>query len=142
MASGSGSKGLAFLAVLLMAAGGWNYKRNADIENAKPRPYRGYSDVDLAVLMDAYGGEVERHSRTLEAVGRDDVVVQGRARLRDQVREFERVQKVHDQRRSLKGNVAENEASRSQIKLELQKRAADRPAYRMVLRRVTTFQPL
>ena len=140
--SGNGGKQLLVLLLILCAGLGWNYKRNADVENAEPRPYRGYSDTDLAVLMDAYGGEVERHTRTLEAAGGADVVVQGRARLGDQVREFERVQKVHDQRRSLKGNVAENEASRNQIELELRKRADDRPAYRMVLRRVTTFEPL
>ena len=60
-ARGSSSIGaLALLLVVLVAGVGWNYHRNVAREQAEFRPYRGYSDADLAALVAAY----EQESKT------------------------------------------------------------------------------
>ena len=43
---------LIFLLVLLVGVSTWNYQRNVAIEEAKPRPYRSYSDAELEQLAD------------------------------------------------------------------------------------------
>ena len=48
---------LIFLLVVLVGGGTWNYQRNTELEDAKPRPYRAYSDADLEQLRVAYVGQ-------------------------------------------------------------------------------------
>jgi hypothetical protein len=61
MASGSDTRAsqTLILLVILGAAGGWNFHRNTQIDNAVLRPYRHYADEDLQQLISAYRSEVD-----------------------------------------------------------------------------------
>ena len=61
MAGGSDVRAgqILILLAILCTAGGWNYHRNAVIDAAVTRPYRGYSDEELNQLASAYQVEVE-----------------------------------------------------------------------------------
>jgi hypothetical protein len=128
------------LLLILGVAGGWNYHRNAVIENAAPRPYRGYSDEELHEMISAYQGEVEiqmAHYRKAGDVNK--VVVQGGGLLEERIGEFERAQRASKQRRDRAYKVTDNQILVEQLAKEQMNRDRDRPIYKMIFRRVTTF---
>jgi len=142
MASGSNSRVGQFLILLaiLCAAGGWNYHRNAQIDDAVPRPYRGYSDEELQQLISAYQNEVDiqlAHYR--KHAGAQQVDVQGGGLLEDRIDEFERAQRASRQRKERAYQVTENQILVEQLAKEKMARDMDRPVYKMIFRRVTTF---
>jgi len=97
MAGGSDSRvgQTLFLLVIFCAAGGWNYHRNMVIDDAVPRPYRGYSDEELHQLISAYQGEVEiQMARYRESGVAKNVAVQDGGLLEERIDEFERVQRL------------------------------------------------
>jgi len=128
------------LLAILCAAGGWNYHRNAVIEDAVPRPYRGYSDEELDQLISAYQGEVEiqlAHYR--KSGGAKELAVQGGGLLEERIDEFERVQRVSQRRKERAYQVTENQILVEQLAKERFARDMNRPIYKMIFRRVTTF---
>ena len=141
MAAGSSNnRGLLVLLVaILVVAGGWNFVRNTRTDNAEVRIYRGYSDAELEALISVYQREVDQRTETYRRVADRGVVVRDRALLGGQVDEFERVQRLSQQRRALGGQVTDNQISLEQIEIEQRKRAADRPIYKMIFRRLFTF---
>ncbi len=128
------------LLVILCAAGGWNYHRNALIDDAVPRPYRGYSDEELSQLISAYQGEVEIQMARYRnsAVGKN-VTVQDGGLLEERIDEFERVQRLSKQRRERAYQVTDNQILVEQLAAEQVTRERNRPIYKMIFRRVTTF---
>jgi len=77
------------LLVILCSAGGWNYHRNALIENGQPRPYRGYSDEELHQLMSAYQDEVDvQMARYRKSAGTNQMQAQGSGLLDEDEEEF------------------------------------------------------
>jgi hypothetical protein len=128
------------LLVILCTAGGWNYHRNAVIDDAVPRPYRGYSDEELNQLVSAYQGEVEIQMERYRAstVGKK-VSVQDVGLLEDRINEFERVQRLSKQRQERAYKVTENQILVEQLAKEQVTRELNRPIYKMIFRRVTTF---
>ena len=143
MAAGFGeSRGqLVLLLLVLVAAGGWNFVRNTRIDNAEVRIYRGYSDAELEQLISVYQSEVDQRTKAYRQVADRDVQVRNRARLGEQVNEFERIQRLSQHRRDMAGQVTDNQISLEQIELEQRKRAADRPIYKMIFRRLFSFRP-
>ena len=142
MAGGSDTRvgQILILLVILGAAGGWNYHRNALIDNAVPRPYRNYSDEGLHQLISAYQNEVEvlmeryRGSTAVKAVA-----VRDGGLLGEKIQEFERVQRVSKQRQERAYRVTENQILAEQLAIEQVARERDRPIYKMIFRRLTTF---
>ena len=129
-----------FLLLILVVAGGWNYHRNAVIENAVPRPYRGYSDEELQQMMSAYQGEVEiQMARYRNAGDVNKVEIEGGGLLEDRIDEFERAQRASQKRRDRAYKVTENQIVADQLAKELVIRERDRPIYKMIFRRATTF---
>jgi hypothetical protein len=142
MASGSESRAgqIVFLLVILSAAGGWNYHRNAVIEDAVPRPYRGYSDEELNQLISAYQGEVDiQMERYRNSTAVKKVSVQDGGLLGEQIDEFERVQRLGKQRRERAYKVTENQILVEHLAKEQLARDRDRPIYKMIFRRLSTF---
>jgi hypothetical protein len=128
------------LLLILVVAGGWNYHRNAVIENAAPRPYRGYSDEELNQMISAYQGEVEvQMARYRNAGDANKVVVQGGGLLEDRIDEFERAQRASQKRRDRAYKVTDNQILVEQLAKEQMIRERDRPIYKMIFRRATTF---
>ena len=128
------------LLVILCAAGGWNYHRNTLIDDAVPRPYRNYSDENLNQLISAYQGEVEvQMERYRNSTAAKKVTVQDGGLLEEQIDEFERVQRLSKQRRERAYQVTDNQILVEQLAAEQVTRERNRPIYKMIFRRVTTF---
>jgi len=129
-----------FLLVILCAAGGWNYLRNTVIEEAAPRPYRNYSDEELQQLIAAYRDEVDAQMERYRSstAGKKVAVRDGRL-LDERIDEFERVQRLSQQRRDRAYKVTENQILVEQLAREEIARERDRPIYKMIFRRLTTF---
>jgi len=110
------------------------------IENAVPRPYRAYSDEELNQMISAYQGEVETQmARYRNASGANKVEIQGGGLLEDRIDEFERAQRASQKRRDRAYKVTENQIVVDQLAKELVIRERDRPIYKMIFRRATTF---
>lgn len=129
-----------FLLLILVVAGGWNYHRNAVIENSAARPYRGYSDQELNQMISAYQEEVEIQMAHYRKAGdANKVVVQGGGLLEERIGEFERAQRASQKRRDRAYKVTDNQILVEQLAKEQMIRDRDRPIYKMIFRRVTTF---
>ncbi len=142
MASGSDTRvgQILILLVILGAAGGWNYHRNTLIDAAVLRPYRNYSDEDLHQLISAYRSEVEvQMARYRSDPAAKTVAVRDAGLLGDQIEEFVRVQRVSKQRQERAYRVTENQILAKQLAKEQVARERDRPIYKMIFRRLTTF---
>jgi len=128
------------LLVLLCGVGGWNYYRNAQIDAAEQRPYRGYSDEQLQQLIGAYQDEVDAQMAVYRnATAGKPVTVRDGGLLDDRIDEFERVQGLSKQRRERAYKVTENQILVEQLAKERVARERDRPLYKMIFRRLTTF---
>ncbi len=142
MASGSDKSvgPIMILLVILGAAGGWNYHRNTLIDDAVVRPYRNYSDEDLHQLISAYRSEVEvQMARYRNDPVAKTVAVRDAGLLGDQIAEFERVQRLGKQRKESAYQVTENQILVEQLATEHLTREMNRPIYKMIFRRLTTF---
>lgn len=142
MANGSDTRRgqILILLVILGAAGGWNYHRNVLIDAATPRPYRGYSDEDLHQLIAAYQDEVDAQmERYRNSTTGQKVAVQDGGLLGERIEEFERVQRISQQRKDRAYKVTENQILVEQLAKEQITREMDRPIYKLIFRRLTTF---
>ena len=142
MAGGSDARAgqTLILLAILCAAGGWNYHRNAVIDDAVPRPYRGYSDEELNQMASAYQAEVEiQMERYRNSAAAKKVVVQDGGLLEERIDEFERVQRRRKQRQERAYHVTENQILVEQLAQEQVTRELNRPIYKMIFRRLTSF---
>ena len=105
-----------------------------------PRPYRGYSDQELSQLMSAYRDEVEiQLERYRKSSAAKKVAVRGGGLLDDRIDEFERVQRLGKQRKERAYQVTEIQILVEQLAREHLARERNRPIYKMIFRRLTTF---
>lgn len=137
------TRGTAVLPILVLliavaGAGGYNYWRNLQIENAQPRPYRGYSDADLMALHEAHGqerGNLEARYQATKTSGK----VRGGGFIDQQIAEFDRVHREGRASRRLGGEVASHESVMAVIEQEQAIRARDASAIAMHWRRLSSF---
>jgi len=129
---------LLLVLLLLVGAGGWNYWRNLQVEAKEPRPYAGYSDRDLAALIDAYRNEVDR----LE--GRSAARPGGAARaagplLGERLAAYERVRRASARRRKMETELAGQEGILRRLEREQQIRRERGRGWRLHLHRLVTI---
>ena len=126
------------LLAILVGAGAWNYRRNAAVEEDDYRPFRGYTDEAVEQLIDAYEGQHERSSKRFEAAASRKVKVEGKPYFGEQVQEFERVQRISRNTRTLRDGLAESQTSLKLLKEESSKRARERQKLRLFFERLFT----
>ena len=141
MAQGSGSKALLLFALLALAGGygAWNYQRNVAAERAELRPFRSYSDADLASLTEAYRAEVETYTKRYEALTGRKVSVNEHAHTDQKLREFERVQRISQNTRDLVTQLAQRHVAIEQLDAERRKRIEERNIVMLFLKRILTY---
>lgn len=137
-------KGQALLLLLLLgilgAGGGWNYRRNLAEEQKIPRPFSTLSEVDLAQLKLAYESEVEQLTNKYARATGHKIQIREGGLVGDQIREFERVQRLSRGVRELGFRIAEQEGSAQELQNELDRREAERDKFKLFLRRVFTYR--
>jgi len=124
---------------LISGAGAWNYKRNVELEAASPRPYRSYSLADLEALKSAYSGETEKHRDHYRAVSSRKVKVRNNQMLDMQVEEFERVQRIGQNKRDIAGVYAKNQVQLDEVQAEITQRASEGEGWKRHLARLTRY---
>jgi hypothetical protein len=139
--SGSGRNVVALLVLLgvLVGAGAWNYQRNLQLEDAEPRPYQGYSTADLEALQAAYQKEVDAHSARYRNASSRKIRVREGGMLRDQVNEFERVQRISVGTRQIADQYAKNQVQLDAVNAEIAWRAEAGEGLQRVLRLATKY---
>ena len=137
------NRGISMLPVVillgLIAGGGYNYHRNWQVEAAIPRPYKGYSQVDLEALLAAYEAEnaqVERqYSQAREQLGK-----RGEAGMLDQnIKAFEAAQSRSTGTRSLGVKLSMQQTATDEIAAELARREGESGALQVHVRRLLTL---
>ena len=123
------------------AAGTWNYRRNVAEEDAAFRPYRSYSQADLAALVGAYEQEIaslrDRYERSSgrRAQARDHQFMDER------LDEFERVQRTGRTTRALGATLAESETTLKLLREEVERRSgAGKGGLDLFLRRLFVYR--
>jgi len=110
---------IVILLLLVLAGGlGWNYHRNARIDQQteqKSRPYAAMSTPDLSVMIEGYRQELAAASAS---AGRTRVATRERYHFGEQIKEFERVQ--HETRR-----IRDRQIEAAQIQAELDRLEAE-----------------
>jgi hypothetical protein len=136
---GKAVAGLVALLAVLVAAGGGNYVRNLEADEASEstRPFHAYDRDDLVSLRAAYEAEAASLQQTYEkAKGRRTRT--GSSAMMDQaVADFERVRAQSDGLRELTAEIAEREARIRDIDKELAARAEIGEGWQAHLRRLT-----
>lgn len=130
---------LLLVLLTLGGAGGWNYHRNLQLENAEPRPYRGLAEEQLADLAAALEAELDADTRRYEAASGRKVKVRDEPLLAEQVVEFERVQAISRSTRELGQKLSETQGSLRRVEQEQRRREAERDRLRVHLRRLLGF---
>lgn len=142
--AGQGQGGRVLLLLVLLAllagAGAWNYQRNLAVEEAMPRPYKGYSDSDLEAMAAAYDQEIEQYSSRWESARDQRFDARERGLVGERAREFERVQDRTRRIRDLKRELADRQATLEQIQEEIDYRRSLGRGWQRHWRRLTTFQ--
>ena len=126
---------LVVLLALVAGYGAWNYQRNVEADGKQVRPYKSYSDEDLAQLLAAYQGQAEQLSTRYDRAaaqrsGSRDVKMVG-----DGVDEFARVQQHSRAIRELGSQASQELASVKAIEQERAYRARSGSGWLAFLRR-------
>ena len=130
---------LALLLLVLVGGIAWNYQRNLAREHSEFRPYRSYSDADLAALIHASEQESKSTGRRYDAAVDRRAHVQAKSDVAANVREFERAQRVQLAARDARVDYADARSSLQGLLGEQKRRGADRSARDVFLRRAFTF---
>lgn len=130
---------LLLLLVVLVGGIGLNYYLNMQAESKEPRPYRGYSDEELSALLGAYEQRKEGQEARYEARTGQRAQARGKAYFDEQVREFERVQRVNKAKAQARDALAGTQVVVKQIQAEQQRRAAEGDKMMLFLRRAFTL---
>jgi hypothetical protein len=128
------------LLVMLGAAGEYNYRRNKAVEeSAAPRRYIGYSDEELAALIEAYEQEVEKLASRHDAAKSRRVETRDGGLIDEQIREFERAQATGVKERSLGADAAQQEAILRELRKERSLRTGRGHSFMLHLRRLLSI---
>lgn len=138
MAQGKGGSGFLILVLLVLVggAGGWNYKRNLDLEAREHRPFKGYADQDLEALESAYRSEIEQYRERWQQARGHRASAADTGLVGERAREFERVQANSAVTRGLKRELADRQAFVAQIDREQKLREGERDKLKLHLRRL------
>ena len=143
MAKSSGKGGQVFLLLILLGilvgGGTWNYQRNLKIEEAEPRPYRGYSLEQLESLQAAYRQEVDHHTQRYRAASNRKVMIREGGFIDEQVDEFERVQRISQGTRAIADQFAKNQVQLDEVMKEISRRARESDSWKLFLTRATKY---
>ena len=135
-------RSLMLLVVLLglaVGVGGWNYKRNLDLESQVPRPWKGYAASDLEAMAAAYEREIDQYSSTWDEQRVKRAEASGRGHVDDRAREFDRIYAQGREVRQIKSRMADHEVVLAQIREELRLRDGEADVWKLHLRRLTKF---
>jgi len=137
--TGSALPAVTVLLLLLLGAGGFNYHRNWQAEQAdqQHRPLIGYSDEDLEALAHAYQEEIDGWEARMARHG--ETRVRDTGLLAERVAEFDRVRARSERYRDLSTEVADRQARIRDIRDEQRLRAARPTGLDLHLARLTTF---
>jgi hypothetical protein len=128
------------LLVILGAAGEYNYRQNKEAEeSAAPRRYIGYSDEELAALIEAYEQEVDELASRYDAAKSRRVETRDGGLIDEQIREFERAQATGAKERSLGADAAQQEAILRELRKERSLRAGRGNSLMLHLRRLLSI---
>jgi hypothetical protein len=143
MAKSSGKAGQVFLLLILLGilvgGGTWNYQRNLKLEEAEPRPYRGYSLEQLESLKAAYQKEVDTHTARYRSASARKVRIREGGLINEQVDEFERVQRISQGKRDIATQYARNQVQLDELMAEISRRAGGSEPSKLFLRRLTKY---
>lgn len=128
------------LLVGLGAAGEYNYRRNqATEERSAARKYRGYSDAEIASLIQAYEHEVEALDSRYDAAKSREIQTRGGGLIDQQIAEFERTRKESAATRSMGADVAEKEAVLRELRREQSMRRGGGDGLMLHLKRLVSI---
>jgi hypothetical protein len=130
---------LLLLLLALVGLVGWNYHRNLTTEKREFRPYRSYTEADLAAMVEAYESESDRTGNRYDAAVGRRVDARSTGHLMGNVNEFERAQAAGRRTRDARERYADARASLEAIQKEQLLRAGERSPLRVFLRRAFTF---
>ena len=130
---------LLVLLALVGGAGAWNYDRNLKKESQVPRPWKSYSDADLATMAAGYEREIARGEKAWEQARTQRTSASGRGHVDDRAREFDRIYAHGKAVRDLKGRLAEHQVALEEIRTEMALRQRDGDAMQVHLRRLLTY---
>jgi len=121
---GKAAAGLVAMLAILVAAGGGNYVRNlqADEASESRRPFSAYERDDLVSLRSAYEAEVAAYRSRYAQAKASRRRSGGAAMMDEAVADFERIREQSDGLRELGTEVAEREARLRDIDAELAQR--------------------
>ena len=128
------------LLVLLGAAGEYNYRRNTTAEEREnPRPYVGYSDAEIAALIEAYEQDVEKFEARYATAKNRIIETRGGGLIDEQIREFERAREAGVSTRAMGADVAQREAVLRELRREQSLRGSSVDSLKLHLRRLLTL---
>lgn len=134
-----GIVGLLAVLAVFAALGAWNYHRNLGGEEQVFRPYRGVSETELAQLLEAYRGEVDRAGARYGAARGGAGQVRSHQLLSDRLDEFERVRRRSERTRELGAHASELESTLILIEKETGFRESERNRVALFLKRLLTI---
>lgn len=124
--SGLATAGIVLSIVILMLAGGWNYNRNLQSEQAigGSRPYLNYADGDLESLRDAYAQELVGVRANYDAAKRSRARgVRDVGSIAGNVDQFQNTTRKSSAIRNAAAGVVENQGRLEEIDRELEIRS-------------------
>ena len=128
------------LLVILGAAGEYNYQRNkAAEEREAPRTYTGYSDNEIAALIQAYQQEIEVLEARYGAAKNSGIETGSGGLIDQQIREFERAQEAGASTRSKGADVAQRDGVLRELRRERSLRGTPADSLKLHLRRLVTI---
>jgi len=125
--------------MLICGISAWNYKRNVEAEKNVPRPYQHYGAAQLDQLIVAYRADLESLVARYEKVSGRSIEAADQGYVGDQIKEFERVQRVSNSVRGLGYEISEREATLRELEAESGRRADGAHEVKVFLRRVFTY---
>jgi hypothetical protein len=130
---------LVLVLVLLVGAVAWNFHRNLEAESREFRPYRGYAEADVDMLIEAYEQAAEKAGSRYQGVADRRTEAQATGHVMGNVKEFDRVQSAGRALRAAREDYADARASLEALREESARRASERSRLRVFLRRAFTF---
>ena len=123
-----GRAGLGTLVLLLLLIGGggaWNYQKNMAAEQDVYRPFRSYTEADLADLSQALDQQKDSDSARYERAASQRAEARHRAHYDQRLEEFERVQQAGARTRSMRAELAKSTTTIKLVAEEQRLRSAE-----------------
>jgi hypothetical protein len=140
--AGRATGSLVLLLLVLAGAGGWNYHRNWQIEQATEgaRPYRGYAVEDLEKLREAYASELNGVRAEFDSAKRNRArAVRDVGSIAGNIAQFQETTRVSSAIRMAAAGVSERESQIGELEREIEKRSRFGEGLGRHLKRLTTI---